>query len=82
MINLDRLSLISVIRIDVNATAETMADIMNWFQSGNNVAVSNVCLPLDAFLFRSSLYVFFHGQCIHMRNEKTPNCVSAINRQM
>lgn len=29
-----------MIGVDVNATADTLTEIMNWFQSGNNVAVS------------------------------------------
>lgn len=31
---------VAVIGADVNATADTLTDILNWFQSGNNVAVS------------------------------------------
>lgn len=30
----------AVIGVDVNSTADTLTEIMNWFQSGNNVAVS------------------------------------------
>lgn len=35
---------VAVIGADVNATADTLTDILNWFQSGNNVAVSILSL--------------------------------------
>lgn len=37
---------LAVFQVDNNATPETLADIMAWFQQGNNVAVSSLFLFL------------------------------------
>lgn len=37
---------ITVIGVDVNATADTLTEILNWFQNGNTVAVSIVVTNL------------------------------------
>lgn len=54
-----------MIGVDVNATADTLTEIMNWFQSGNNVAVSRCDKFMNQIVF-----------IVMDRNDETPRILS------
>ena len=49
---------ISVFTVDMNATSETLSEILNWFQDGNNVAVSKINLA-RTYVFSCSKFKIY-----------------------